>query len=343
MRLFDDRTAATVAVLAALALQSAPAHAAPIGAADEGPGVYLKLAESVPLSVDEAAQALEDALLESGWNVATRMDCGVDASACDFRSHVIVAYTDAHVDRLMAYGVNAAFAVPIRFVVWEDEGGVHVGSTNPMNLNRTIVDEESQPDHWADIAKEIRDVAAVAFPESLVSTEYGQARPKARIGRTMGIMAGGKFEGKVEHVLDFKSTAIEPPRLADVLATQMGSVAGEWDWGTKAVYVIDFPEQNAALVGVSGSRIESKSFDIVASGGIDTRKDLACPGIDHAAAYPIEVLISRDGDNIRISLVDEMYRMKMFFEDAGKMAFAKNMAMPGSIEDEIKDKIKAIF
>jgi hypothetical protein len=35
--------------------------------------------------------------------------------------------------------------------------------------------------------------------------------------------------------------------------------------------------------------------------------------------------------------------MKMFFEDAGKMAFAKNMAMPGSIEDEIRDKIKAIF
>jgi hypothetical protein len=127
------------------------------------------------------------------------------------------------------------------------------------------------------------------------------------------------------------------------MAAQMGSVVGEWDWGTQAVYVIDFPEQNASLVGVSGSRIESKSFEIVASGGDDAREDLACPGIDHAAAYPIEVLISRDGDNIRISLVDEMYRMKMFFEDAGKMAFAKNMAMPGSIEDEIRDKIKAIF
>jgi hypothetical protein len=34
-----------------------------------------------------------------------------------------------------------------------------------------------------------------------------------------------------------------------------------------------------------------------------------------------------------------MYRMKMYFEDAGKIAFAKNMGMPGSIERSIKDII----
>jgi len=33
--------------------------------------------------------------------------------------------------------------------------------------------------------------------------------------------------------------------------------------------------------------------------------------------------------------------MKMYFENAGKMAFARNMGMPGSIEDELKDKIRA--
>jgi len=30
-----------------------------------------------------------------------------------------------------------------------------------------------------------------------------------------------------------------------------------------------------------------------------------------------------------------MYRMKMYFEDAGMWAFMKNMSMPGEIEDEI--------
>ena len=31
-----------------------------------------------------------------------------------------------------------------------------------------------------------------------------------------------------------------------------------------------------------------------------------------------------------------MYRMKMYFEDAGKMKCAASMRMPGSIEDEIR-------
>ena len=30
-----------------------------------------------------------------------------------------------------------------------------------------------------------------------------------------------------------------------------------------------------------------------------------------------------------------MYRMKVYFEDAGKRAFMKNMGMPGQIEDDI--------
>ena len=39
-------------------------------------------------------------------------------------------------------------------------------------------------------------------------------------------------------------------------------------------------------------------------------------------------------------MIDGMFRMKMYFEDAGKMKFAANMRMPGSIEDEIRDKVE---
>ena len=38
-----------------------------------------------------------------------------------------------------------------------------------------------------------------------------------------------------------------------------------------------------------------------------------------------------------------MYRMKMYFEDAGKWAFAKNMGMPGSMQDEMQSQIKKAF
>ncbi|MBI5182964.1 MAG: hypothetical protein HY999_01180, partial [Nitrospinae bacterium] len=50
-----------------------------------------------------------------------------------------------------------------------------------------------------------------------------------------------------------------------------------------------------------------------------------------------------DGDDVKISLVDEMYRMKVYFEDAGVLAFAKNMTMPGSIQKEITEMVKRAF
>ena len=35
-----------------------------------------------------------------------------------------------------------------------------------------------------------------------------------------------------------------------------------------------------------------------------------------------------------------MYRMKLYFEDAGKWAFMKNMGMPGSIQDEVAAQVR---
>ena len=35
------------------------------------------------------------------------------------------------------------------------------------------------------------------------------------------------------------------------------------------------------------------------------------------------------------------FRMKGFFEDAGKIQSARNVGMPGSIEDEVKNLIRA--
>ena len=59
------------------------------------------------------------------------------------------------------------------------------------------------------------------------------------------------------------------------------------------------------------------------------------PGIDHNTAFPIEVIVYKDDNRIKVVTLDGMYRMKVYFEDAGKWAFMKNMGMPGQIEKEI--------
>jgi hypothetical protein len=65
------------------------------------------------------------------------------------------------------------------------------------------------------------------------------------------------------------------------------------------------------------------------------------PGIDHNSAFPIEVIVYKEGGKVRVAILDGMYRMKVYFEDAGKWAFMKNMGMPGQIEGEIVEMVKA--
>jgi uncharacterized protein (DUF302 family) len=330
-------------VLSVFVLPSVPQPALSAPTGDDGPGVSLRLVQDADLSLDEATLRLEGALRDAGWNVVTRLDCGVDADACAFRTRVIVAHQEELTSRLMGYGTHAAFAVPIRFAVYEDENGVHIGATNPMNLFPTIVDESTEPSHWADVAMQIREVTAGAFPEWLSEGQYGQRREKARIGRTFGIMAGGPFVEKIERIALVEAEGTAASLIADLVVEQMPMIEGDWDWGIQPIYVIDLPEQGVSILGLTAGRMEADAFQIVGSGGDDARKSLACPGIDHAPAFPVEVLVAEVEGGVEVSLVDEMYRMKMFFEDAGKMAFAKNMGMPGSIEDEIKKKIGAIL
>lgn len=150
----------------------------------------------------------------------------------------------------------------------------------------------------------------------------------------MGVMAGGDFAGKIEDIAvttgDFKTVATALSKALSVPGTE---------WGLKKEFEIKLSE-NMILFGISGRKMEAKSFDIVRSGGDDQRADFACPGLSHAAAYPFQVLLVKDGVNIKVRMVTAMFRMKIFFEDAGKMAFMKNMTMPGSLASELQAMVE---
>ena len=109
----------------------------------------------------------------------------------------------------------------------------------------------------------------------------------------------------------------------------------------RPVFLEDVGARDVVVLGVTGEPMESKSFDIVGAGADDGRKGLACPGIDHAAAYPLELVLVQEGQTVHVRTVDEMFRMKMYFEDAGMMAFARNMGMPGSLGGELRQKVSA--
>jgi hypothetical protein len=312
----------------------------PGGLSGQDVGVFLRIVDAEPGTMVQVSSDLEGAIESAGWNLLVSYEAGVEAEACSFGARVFVVDWPEHTRVVLSQGYHGAFAAPLRLAVYEDELGVHVSAVNPRSVNRTIVAEEGMDEEWARFADALRETISSAMGRTPAQGEFGQFRDKGRIGRTLGIMAGGPFLEKIKDVTTVPAGEDGPEGVARRVFDALQAREPGKDWGMRPVYLMT-PAENVAVVGFTGERMEARSFSIVGKGSDDGRSEMACPGIDHAAAYPVEVVFVREGEEVRVVLVDEMYRMKMFFEDAGKMSFARNMTMPGSIEDEIKNLVRS--
>lgn len=328
MRPYSRRAA--LAVLAA-ALVQLPTLARAQGAQR----VYIAVADSVPMTVPAAATAVADALKGAGWTVLANHPLGGDRG-CSYTARVVVAHQPAHTAALLAKGATAPYAVPVRISVYEDERGVHVAMVNPLSIERTVLD---QPGLEAPGRALINDVAALvagATRAQRANRPFGQSRDRGLIGKTMGVMAGGPFPTQLQVVAAAPATSnADVVRVADGVWHRLQQPP-KGEWQLKGIYRLDLADQGVVILGVSGAAMESRAFRIVGAGSDDSRAGFKCPGLAHAAAFPLEVVVRRDGAQAKVEVIDAMFRMKMYFEDAGRMKFARNMGMPGSIADELK-------
>jgi len=90
----------------------------------------------------------------------------------------------------------------------------------------------------------------------------------------------------------------------------------------------------AILLGLTRPRTEALAAQIVGLSR-DSKADRS-PGLDHLCAFPVEVLICVNGDRVEMRTAREMYRMDLFFWDAGKAAFMKYAQMPAMLDRSLK-------
>lgn len=305
-------------------------------------GVYVGLVDSAQGSLDELTAALRGGFAGAGWEVLAAYDAGVERADCDHGARVLVLHSPGYAQAVLGHGPRAAFALPIRLALYQDEAGTHVAAVNPNSVNRTIVAEHGFEAQSEAVLQEVTRIVAAAVRGTVVHRQFGQMRTRGLIGRTMGVMAGGPFPDKIEEVYAAPGDSPEElRRVADLVWQGMRQQTGRGRWQIHGVYQLDLSAQGAVILGVSGAAMEARAFHIVGAGSDASRSGYRCPGLDHAGAFPVEVVVFRDAGRVRVTLVDEMYRMKLYFEDAGKMKFAANMGMPGSIEDEIRSLIAA--
>ena len=294
-------------------------------------GVYVKVVEKAKGSFDEVSNRVDSALKNAGWEILTTYTSGVP-EGCTFRSRVIVFNSPVYAKSILLNGVKAAFALPLRAGIYEDESGISVAVLNPSSINRTMIHEAKLDDLSLSTIQSIVDVISKNVPGSAVKKQIGEVRKKGRVGG----MGGGDFPDKIEEVYvapddsdaTFKKVSENVRR---------GILENKKSW--KLLYTLDLSAQGAIIFGVTEAKMEGRAFRI--AGEKRSSDSYKFPGIDHNAAFPIEVIVYKDGGKVKVVLLDGMYRMKVYFEDAGNWAFMKNMGMPGQIQGEIVEMVGA--
>lgn len=302
--------------------------------------VFEYVLRSVPESIDDVGAKLANAATEAGWQVLATTEAAAPEE-CGYRSSVIALYSPEYGQELMAGNPRTApYALVDRINLFEDEEGLHVAVVNPLSITRTVLmDDAAYAQLAANHLESLRSLIGGTIEGDPSFEAYGQGRKRGYIGKTMGVMAGGKFVDKIQNKL------VLPAGDFNVVAQKVKEGLSEPGdkWGLKLAYELRLADDNIVIFGSTGPAMESKSFSIVKAGSNKERKQLECPGLAHAGAYPIEVVVRSDGENVEVQFIDAMYRMKMYFEDAGKMAFMKNMGMPGSLADELTEQIRRNF
>jgi len=287
-------------------------------------GVYVKAVERATPDFAAVVKQVEDTATGAGWAVVASFDAGVEDRCGKMQAHVVVVNNDEYAAKIMSHGAQAAFALPVRIGVYEDETGIHVAFVNPASIVRTVLGDGVEDALAVETMNSLAKALGDGVKGSAAVRQIGQMRDEGRVGG----MGGGDFEKKVETI--HSGGAVD-----DVVAkVQQGIEANTKDW--KLIYTLKVGD--ATIIGLTNKATEAKAFDI--AGESRETKTNQCPGLDHAAAFPIEVVVS-GGDKATVQILDEMYRMKVYFEDAGNWAFMKNMTMPGHIEDEVVEAATA--
>ena len=301
-------------------------------------GVFEYVVQKAQGSFDEISEAISQSATQNGLSVVAQIDAGVP-EGCTYKARVIILLDSSYADQIMQVNSKTGpFAVIDRLNVFEDEAGTHVSIVNPHSINRTVLMDDSKYEDLSEThLQKVRAIITSAVIGEVSSKQYGQLREEGYISKTMGVMAGGSFDDKIEDLVNLTKTSVA--EVAQKVKTGLSTPGEEWD--LHQVYEINLANYNTTVFGVTGAAMEVKSFDIVEEGDDDSREDFEYPGLAHAASYPFQVVVTQKSDDVNISFVTAMFRMKVFFEDAGKWAFMKNMGMPGSLASELEDSINS--
>ncbi len=289
----------------------------------EGNGVFIKVVESAEGEFEELSKQLQSAFKAIGWDVLAVYDSSVPVG-CFFRSRVFVVNSSEYNEKILSKSNYNIFVIPLRASIYEDEKGINIAVLNPITLNR--IGFEGFDAYSEKVLDTIADSISKHIKGKKVMKDVG---PLWATSKTRGI-GGGYLKDNIVEVYKarYKSDTLFKTLAKDVKRAILYNRRG-WN----LTYTLDLSDKGFVIYGITKPQVEERAFDITGKRRVANKN--ICPGIDHASAFPVEVVVNSKGEDMRVEILKEMYRMKLYFADAGEWAFVRHFLMPGQIEDEI--------
>lgn len=329
-------------------------------------GIYMLVNSGIKADFNKTAMAAKDALKSAGFDVLAYYDIATpdiireDAGdKCGFNAKLIVASSNYYTSLLTSYGNKYLAAGFLRVAVFQTPNGIHIEIADPETINRIVFNDLPDAKYNKIISQTMpwkkKLVAALqSVPggnKVMISQEPKRDADDLRdASKDMFMMVGDMtfFEDEDQFPVIYEKQNTDGRKglenLKQLIYKNVENFKpvkkdSDYRWTSspdnlkwKLISEVYSPDSTAVLLGITRPRTEAISFKIV---GKDESEGNMCPGINHIPAYPIEVLLLMNGNKITVQTPREMFRMDMFFWDAGMGAFMNHMSMPGILDDSI--------
>ncbi len=228
---------------------------------------------------------------------------------------VIIVENKPFFDAVNNVGRYAFFALPLRVGVQQDKGVNKIMFANPVYAAAAFAKGK---DKLIKTAKNVKN----QLESALLNVKNIEPKKKG-FGYSTDEDEIGSWQMMGQSLYTISRMGDKKFKTIDDAAKALDASLSQHKNGWSKVYEIKLAK--AVIIGVSNPKYEKESFDI--------------GGYDHLCAFPIGIVVMDKGGISAWSL-PEMYRMSLYFMDAGMGAFAAHMSMPGEIDDSLNGLLK---
>jgi hypothetical protein len=336
-------------------------------------GIYLKTHQAIQQDISAVEAQIFEVLKTNGFDILYRADVKTPdyvredkTEHCGFKAKLIVFSSKQYLDILTKVENKYLIGGFLRVGIYEDTTGVNVSIIDPETISRIIFNDLYENDKEVEYKKIVESV--MEFKKGLLSTlhsvKLGQEvstpmepirddEDLAESSKDMFMMVGQmtffndedqfpKVYSSKKSIADtkamFKSNLKKfKPVVDDIEYRWTPNTTEDLQW--KIISEVIAPNGKGLLLGFTRPRTEGVSFNIAGASREDETN--MCPGIDHAASYPIEVLLLEEDGKVNVYTQRQMFRMDMYFWDAGMAAFMDHMSMPAILDESLQRAILA--